>query len=423
MSAEYSGTMTRRLQAMAMVSMHTSPAEQPGRRDSGGMNVVLVNLARALAAQGVEVDLLTRAERTPEVTELFPGVTLRTLAAGALEPLPKTELAAVTDAFGEAVATLVGRTAPRYNLLHAHYWISGLATLPVALELGLPFVQSFHTLGVMKNAALAPGDTPEPDRRLFTEAFLASEADAVVAGSSAEVAALIDGLRAPAEQMWVVPPGVDVDHFHPSRAQNSAALRRKLQLEPDRPILVVAGRVQPLKAQDLAVRMLGAIHDQHHMSGWAPLLVIAGEPTEGSEDFRDSLVELANTLGVGDDVRLVGSLNRDDLADLFAAASLTLVPSHSETFGLVALESAASGTPVVGFRSTGLLESVSEGESGVLVGTRDPVQWARTISDMLENQPGLAALGTTARAHAEGFTWATAAASLIGVYESLLVPR
>jgi D-inositol-3-phosphate glycosyltransferase len=415
--------MTRRLQALAMVSMHTSPADQPGRRDSGGMNVVLVNLARALAAQGVEVDLLTRAERTPEVTELYPGVTMRTLAAGALAPLAKGDLAAVTDAFGEAVATLVGRTAPRYNIIHAHYWLSGLATLPVALELGLPFVQSFHTLGVMKNAALAPGDSPEPDRRLFTEAFLASEADAVVAGSSAEVDALIDGLRAPAEQLWVVPPGVDVDHFHPDRAQNAVALRRRLGLEPDRPILVVAGRVQPLKAQDLAVRVLGAIHDQHHMSGWAPLLVVAGEPTEGAEEFRDSLGELAHTLGVGADVRLVGALSRDDLADLFAAASLTLVPSHTETFGLVALESAASGTPVVGFRSTGLLESVAEGESGVLVGTRDAVQWARTISDLLENKPGLQALGTTARAHAEGFTWATAAASLIGVYESLLVPR
>lgn len=387
------------------------------------MNVVLLGLAQALAQRGIAVDLLTRAERRPEVVELGPGVTLRTLAAGPFSEVAKGELAALTDDFGEAVATLVGRSAPRYNLLHAHYWLSGLATLPVALELGLPFVQSFHTLAAMKNAALAEGDVAEPDRRVYSEAFLATEADAVIAGSSAEVDSLIDDVRAPADKLWVIPPGVDTALFTPRRARNSAELRRRFGLEPDRPILVVAGRIQPLKAQELAVRVLGAIHAHHNLRGWAPVLVFAGEPTSGAEGYGDSLLTLARTLGVGEGVRLVGSLDREDLADLFAAASLTLIPSHTETFGLVALESAASGTPVVGYRSTGLTESVSEGRSGVLVDTRDPETWARTISDLLGNAEGLLALGATARTHAEGFTWATAAASLTGVYESLLVPR
>jgi D-inositol-3-phosphate glycosyltransferase len=406
-----------------MISMHTSPDARPGRGDSGGMNVALLGLARSLAQRGIAVDLLTRAERRPEVTELSDGVTLRTLAAGPFGAVPKGDLAALTDDFGEAVATLVGRAAPRYNLLHAHYWLSGLATLPVALELGLPFVQSFHTLAAIKNAALAEGDTPEGDRRVYSEAFLANEADAVIAGSSAEVNSLIDDVNAPADKMWVIPPGVDTELFTPARAQNSADVRRRLGLEPDRPILVVAGRIQPLKAQELAVRVLGAIHAHYNLRGWAPVLVLAGEPTDGAEAYRDSLLTLATSLGVGEGVRLVGSLAREDLADLFAAASLTLIPSHSETFGLVALESAASGTPVVGYRSTGLTESVSEGQSGVLVDTRDPETWARTVSDLLGNRPALQALGTTARDHAEGFTWASAAASLTGVYKSLLLPR
>ncbi|MCU1405221.1 MAG: hypothetical protein JWQ43_1524 [Glaciihabitans sp.] len=412
--------MTGGLSAIAMVSMHTSPSARPGRGDSGGMNVAVLSLAKSLAARGVSVDLLTRAEKDTEVTELFPGVTLRTIAAGALVPLGKSELATVTDDFGEAVAHVVGRTAPRYDLLHAHYWLSGLATLPVALELGLPFVQSFHTLGAMKNKALAPGDSPEPDRRLFSEAFLATQADAVIAGSSAEVDTLIDDLRAPADKLWVIPPGVDTDLFSPARAINAPSVRRRFGLADNRPILVVAGRVQPLKAQDLAVRTLAVIHT---LGPVAPYLLVVGEPTAGAEGYRDDLTRMADRLGIAADVRFVGSLDRDDLADVFAAATLTLIPSHSETFGLVALESAASGTPVVGYRSTGLVESVAEGRSGVLVATRGTEIWARTIIQLLADETALETLGASARSHAEGFTWATAATSHLAIYNALLAGR
>jgi len=397
--------------------MHTSPAAQPGRGDSGGMNVSIVSLARSLASRGIEVDLLTRAEAEPEIREIHPGVTLRTLAAGPMAPLRKEALADVTDSFGEAVASLVGRDSPRYDLIHAHYWLSGIATLPVALELGLPFVQSFHTLAAMKNAALAPGDSPEPDRRLYSEAFLAHQADAVVAGSAAEATTLIDPLRAPAEKLWVIPPGADTELFHPSRRANAATTRARFGLEGDRPLLVVAGRVQPLKAQDFAVRVLGALHAR---GGMRPLLVLAGEATAGAEGYYATVMALASELGVADSVRVLGSLDQESLADLFAAASLTLVPSHSETFGLVALESAASGTPVIGFRGTGLLESVAEGHSGVLVDTRDPEQWATTVTSLLDNPDLLTAMRASAREHAEGFTWATASTSLLGLYESLL---
>jgi D-inositol-3-phosphate glycosyltransferase len=381
------------------------------------MNVTLLSQARGLADRGISVDLLTRATGEPEVRELSPGVTLRSLAAGPPREVAKSKLPDVADAFGEAVADLVGRTAPRYDLLHAHYWLSGLAVLPVAIELGLPMVQSFHTLAAMKNASLAPGDSPEPDRRLFSEMFLANQADAIVVGSSAEVDTLMDGMRASADKLWVIPPGVDTSLFAPDRIDHSASIRHRLGLGGERPLIVVAGRIQPLKGQDLAIEVLARVQSPGALT---PLLVFAGEATAGSEAYRASLNALAAGLGVAGDLRFVGALDQADLADLLAAATLTLIPSHSETFGLVALESASSGTPVVGYRSTGLVESVADGSSGVLVDSRDPGEWAATVSRLLADDAELARLGASARGHAEGYTWATAAASLLGVYEGLL---
>lgn len=402
---------------IAMVSMHTSPVEQPGTADSGGMNIAILSTASALARRGIEVDLLTRASGIPLVREIEPGVTLVALAAGPKGVLHKSELSAAADEFGEAVANLTGREAPRYDLLHAHYWLSGLATLPVALELGLPFVQSFHTVGAMKNRALAAGQAPETEQRVRTEMYLASQASAIVASSTAEVTALIDDVRAPADRLWVIPPGADVDLFTPGRADAAGPrIRALFGIEADRPIITVAGRVQPLKDQELAIRVIAALGA---LGGVVPVLVIAGEATPGDDDYLATLRATAFELGVLTDVQFVGALGRTDLADLFAASVLSLVPSHSETFGIVALESAASGTPVVAFRGSGLIESVADGVSGVLVDSRDPLEWARAVSALLADPLRLADLGITARHHAEAFTWTASATALLAVYSSL----
>jgi D-inositol-3-phosphate glycosyltransferase len=406
--------MTGGLRRIAMVSMHTSPADAPGIGDAGGMNVAILALAKQLALRGVEVDLLTRATAIPMERSLADGVTLRALAAGPPTPVPKNRLVDVADEFGEAVATLVGRPEPRYDLLHSHYWLSGLSTLPVAIELGLPFVQTFHTLGAMKNRMLAPGDVPEHEGRLRGEAFLANQADAIVAGSAAEVGTLIDDLHAPAERLWVIPPGVDTDLFTPDRARNDGAIRAHLGLPGDRPILVIAGRIQPLKDQELGIRILAELS----MVSPSPVLVIAGEASDAI--YRARLERAAILSNVEPDVRFVGALDRETLADLFAAAECTLVTSYSETFGLVALESAASGTPVIAFRGTGLVESVSDGESGYLVNSRDPAEWAAAILAHRADGSRVAAMRRSARGFAEGFTWATAAASHLALYESLV---
>lgn len=382
------------------------------------MNVSIMSTATELAARGVKVDLLTRATGAPTVTEVSDGVTVYELEAGPRGVIAKDDLVAVADEFGEAVADLTGRRTPRYDLIHAHYWLSGLATLPVALELGLPFVQSFHTVAAMKNASLAAGQSAESEQRLRTEMYLASQASAVVAGSAAEVSILIDEVRTPPDRIWVIPPGVDVELFSPTRTDGaSRRIRTEFAIAADCPIIAVVGRVQPLKDQELAIRVLAELHARR---GSNPVLIIAGEATPGMDSYASSLHRIATSLGVESHVRFAGALSRDRLADLLAAATVTLIPSHSETFGLVALESAASGTPVVAFRGGGLIESVSSGVSGVLVDSRDPLTWASTTAALLDDGDQLRQLSVFARNYAEGYTWAGTATALLGVYAGLV---
>ncbi|MGL4339663.1 MAG: glycosyltransferase [Rhodoglobus sp.] len=412
--------MVSGIRSVAMISLHTSPTSPAGTGDAGGLNVSVLGVAAELAVRGVEVDLLTRAVGRPDVTRLLPGVTLHELAAGGPGALPKNLLTEVTDEFGEAVARLTRREARGYDLLHAHYWLSGIAVLPVAIELNLPLVQSFHTTGAMKNAVAGPATSPEPESRIRSEMFIASQADAVIAASAAEATALIELTKAPADRTWIVPPGVDLELFFPRPAATHEAIRHALGLEADRPLMVIAGRLQPLKGHELAVRALAAMTA---MRGRVPILVVAGEATPGDEGFARGLRRLASELGVGDQVRFVGALHRDAMAGLLSAATVTIVTSFSETFGLIALESAAAGTPVIAYRAGGLVSSVQEGVSGVLLGTRDPRQWAQTITGLIEDPPRCTALGLTARAHAERFSWAASAEQLLALYDEAVALR
>jgi D-inositol-3-phosphate glycosyltransferase len=404
--------MARDVRRVAMVSMHTSPAAPPGAADAGGMNVAILCLARELAGRGVSVDLLTRATGRPASTLLAPGLTLYELDAASPGVVAKNELSTVADEFGEAVARLAGRESSPYDIVHAHYWLSGLATLPVAIELGIPFVQSFHTLGDMKLRSIPGAQVTEPERRVRTESYLAMQADAVIASSTAEVHSLIEQVGAQPDRVWIIPPGVDTAMFAPSTDAGDAT-RLALGIERGRPLLAVVGRVQQLKGQRLALRVLAALPRPR------PMLVVAGDPTPGDEDYARGLRTLAAELGVESDVRFIGPVPREAVAELLAAATITLVPSHSETFGLVALESAACGTPVVAQRVSGLTESVSDGESGLLVDSRVPEEWARAVLLLLDDPLLYAEFSASARRFAEGFSWSTSASALLDVYGAL----
>lgn len=399
--------MARSLERVAMVSMHTSPAAQPGAGDAGSMNVAILGVAAELALRGAEVDLLTRAAGRPRVTELLPGVLLHELEAGS-GPLAAGELAGVADEFGEAVAVL-GRRMP-FDVVHAHHWLSGLAALPVAIELGVPFVQSFHSLATMRGE--------QHERRLRSESFLSTQADAVIAASSAEAAVLIDRVGAPADRTWIIPPGVDLRLFAPRTEPERAAIRRRIGVEADRPLVVMAGRVHPGKGHELAVRALAELHG---LRGWAPVLAIAGEVATGEEAFAAGVQRLAIELGVAAEVRWLGALDREALAELLGSADVTVMPSESEAFGLVALESAATATPVVASRTGGLVEAVGEG--GVLLDSWEPHAWAIELAALLEHEERRSTLGIAARVHAERYTWAAAATGLLGVYAGARASR
>ncbi|SDS41753.1 glycosyltransferase [Agrococcus carbonis] len=399
---------------VALVSMHTSPADRPGKGDAGGMNVVVLESAMALAARGNLVDIFTRAAGAPRTESLAPGVTLYALEAGG-GVVRKHELPNLADAFGQQLERAAWAADQPYDVLHAHYWLSGLAALPVSLSLGMPIVQTFHTLAHEKNRRIGDADRAEPERRLLTERYLAGEVDAIAAVSRAEVDMLCDGLGAAPGRVWLVPPAVDTLLFHPEPLATRADVRTRLGVRPDDGLIACVGRVQPLKGQDLAVRML------QHLPG--AVLVLAGDATPGDERYLESLHDLARDLGVEGRVRHIGSVDREALAQLLDAADVVVVPSRTETFGLVPLEAAASGTPVVASRVGGLTESVLDGETGILVDGRDPMDWADAVGSILEDVDLQVSLGLAGRRAATRRDWQDVAHELETVYRATIAAR
>ncbi|WP_405217137.1 glycosyltransferase [Agrococcus sp. Ld7] len=399
---------------VALVSMHTSPADRPGKGDAGGLNVLVLESAMALAARGNRVDIFTRSAGAPHTESLAPGVTLCALETGG-GIVRKHELPNLADAFGEQVERAALAVAEPYDVLHAHYWLSGLATLPVSLSLGIPIVQTFHTLAAEKNRSIGDDDRPEPERRLLTERYLAGEVDAIAAVSRAEVDVLCDGVGASAERVWLVPPAVDTVLFQPASLRARLEVRNRLGVRAEDDLVVCVGRVQPLKGQDLAVRML------QHLPG--ATLVLAGDATPGSERYLDSLHDLARELGVERRVRHIGSVDRVALAQLLDAADVVVVPSRTESFGLVPLEASASGTPVVAARVGGLMESVIDGETGILVDGRDPMEWAQAVGSILEDVDLQVEFGLAGRRAASRRDWQDVALELEQLYRTTVRAR
>ena len=405
---------------IATISVHTSPLDQPGTGDAGGLNVYMVEVARQLGRRGVEVEIFTRAvcRDTPPTVELAPGVLVRNVVAGPFEELDKHSLPGQICPFTFGVLRTEAAHPPgRYDLVHAHYWLSGQVGAVAAERWGVPLVQSMHTLGKVKNLALASGDCAEPAVRIRGEAEVVAAADRLIANTADEARQLIELYGARPQQVKTVSPGVDLSVFRPGPAAAPAvALRQRLGLPPDAVVLVFAGRIQPLKGPDVVLRAAASL--LRLAPGLADRLVVVfvGGPSGSEVGAPGRLSALASSLGVSGHVRFEPPCSQPELADWYRAATLVLVPSHSESFGLVALEAQACGTPVVAAAVGGLRTAVRDGFSGVLVDGHDPDRWARVLAGLASSPARLAELSRGALAHASGFGWGATADRLIEVY-------
>ena len=407
---------------IAIVSLHTSPLDQPGSGDSGGMNVFIRAAAERISARGVAVDVFTRCRGhdLPEVQELGGGSRLIQVRAGPCAAVPKDELPRYLPEFLGGVLRRQRLEEQPYDLVHTHYWLSGWVGRSAKEIWGVPLVASFHTLGKVKNYSLARGESPEPGARLSGEERVISEADRIVAATPSEAAQLVGLYRADPGRIRVVPPGVDHDLFTP-RPRDEA--RARLHLTGVR-LLLFVGRLQAHKGPDVAIRALAeALARDPEETRDVVLAVVGGPSGTGHGAEVAHLMDLASALGVGDRVMLFPPQPQARLADFYAAADVVHVPSRSESFGLVALEAQACGTPVVATAVGGLRYVVQDGATGFLVEGHDPGDHAERILAVLGDPPAAVRMGRAAAERSLRFSWDATASEMLSVYRELLDGR
>jgi D-inositol-3-phosphate glycosyltransferase len=394
------------MQRVAMLSVHTSPLAQPGTGDGGGMNVYVRTLASALARAGVPVDVLTRAEHPdqPRCVEVEPDFRVLHVPAGPLAPVPLRDLPDLVGEFTDAARDVM-TGAGDHDVLHANYWVSGAIGHRLKHELDLPLVTTFHTLERVK-AEVGLGDRVPLRPRV--EAEVVRCADLVVASTHAEHDQLVHHYGADPERIEVIAPGVDHTVFSPG---DRARARRRVGLTGG-PVLLFVGRIQPLKGADLAVRALAEVHDRR-----AQRVVIGGPSGPDGAGEVETLHALVAELGLESRVHFVAPQPHHQLVEYYRAADVCVVPSRTESFGLVALEAAACGTPVVAANVGGLRLLVDHGVTGFLVDERDPLVYAACIDRVLADECG--ELGVQAYARSTRYRWNIAAARLRRHYDDL----
>lgn len=411
------GSWPRRV---AVMSMHTSPLEQPGTGDAGGMNVYITQSAKAMARKGVNVEIFTRATSSdqPTVAELAPGVLVRHVPAGPYEALDRNELPSQLCAFTAGVMRAEAFQPPGYyDVVHSHYWLSGQVGWLAKERWGVPLVHTAHTLAKVKNEALADGDSPEPRTRVFGEQQVVHEADRLVANTGVEAGNLVDLYGADPSRVSTVAPGVDLSSFSPG---TGGLARERLGLPADAIVLAFAGRIQPLKAPEILLYAAAELLRRDPGLAERLVVLIAGGPSGTGLEQPESLRELAGSLGISSLTRFLPPQSRQELVHVFRAADVVAVPSHNESFGLVALEAQACGTPVVAAEVGGLPVAVSHDESGLLVRSRRAGDWADALASVAL-QPGYRGeLSDRAVDHARRFSWQRTTDALLSVYASAL---
>jgi D-inositol-3-phosphate glycosyltransferase len=404
----------RRLHRIAMVTVHTSPLAQPGEGDAGGMNVYVLEVARQLARREIAVDLFTRrtSAALPPVVEVEPGVVVRHLAAGPYEGLSKEDLPGQLCAFAAGMMRVAAHAPPGYyDLVHSHYWLSGQVGWLAADRWGVPLVHTMHTMARVKNLHLADGDEPEPRGREIGEAQVVEAADRLVANTAREAQELVDLYDADPARVAVAEPGVDLTVFRPG---SRGEARARVGIPADAVLLLFVGRIQPLKAPDVLVRAAAElVRRRPELRSRLVVGILGGASGTGVRNPM-GLTELAQRLGIADLVRFVPPVDRATLAQWYRAADVVTVPSHSESFGLVAVEAQACGTPVVAANVGGLPTAV--GPAGVLVDGHDTADWATAIESVVHDPQRAPGLARASVEHASVFSWSRTAQRLAEVY-------
>ena len=399
-------------QHVHMLSMHTSPLAQPGVGDAGGMNVYVAHLSRELVARGIPVTIWT-ARRTgadPDHVVVSEGLDVRHVPLGgtAVGALGKNDLRHHVEAFAAAVVGAAGTGAGQ--LVHAHYWLSGIAGLKVAEGLAAPLVTSLHTSAHVKNMRAAAGEDPEPDFRVMGEQQIVDGSDALVVNTATEAGQMVDLYGARPERLHVITPGIDPTVHHPPRPDP----RDVRPLDPATPVeVLMAARLQPLKGPGLLVEAIRRLVAEG-------LPVHATVIGNGDPDYLGRLRSLVSQYGLESRITFVHALPAALLADRMRAADIVAVPSSSETYGLVALEAQACGTPVVASRIDGLAEAVRHGSTGLLVDERTPAAWAEALRTLVLDQGLRRSLGSAAAVRAGAMTWSATADRTAEVYAHVL---
>ena len=387
-----------------MISVHGCPMVTPGMRSAGGMNVYLRDVAPLLAEKGVCVDIFTRSHHAggPEIIDIGPRARVVHLSAGDPE-LVKSEIMPHLLEYRDRLLEFVQREGLGYDLVHSHYWLSGSVGEEAAVRWGVPHVVSFHTIAAIKERE---GPDTEPPERKRTEARMASRADLFFAFTEAEARELEALFGVPGERVHVAPGGVDTQLFSP---RDRLAARLRLGLGPTERVVLVVGRPEPFKGPDVLVRALAEMRDPSSVR----LVVVGGSQHEHSADW---LRAIAAEVGVSDQMRWHAAVPQTELPDFYAAADICVVPSFHESFGLAALEAMATGTPVVAAAVGALPTLILDGQTGCLVPTHRPEDFARCIEELLDNPRRRESMGQQGIEHARSFTWEGAAESALEGY-------
>jgi len=404
----------RAARRIAVVSMHTSPTASLGQNGNGGLNVYVREVASAFSDRGIATDIFTRKQSPddPAIEPLAPLSRVIYLPAG--RGLDKYSLYGEVPAFASRILALAEREGLSYDLLFSHYWLSGEVACLLRPQLAVAWAHMSHTLGVVKNLSLAAGARPEPALRIRGEGEIAQQADLLLASTEQESADLVSAYGADPSRVFVVPPGVDLAMFQPI---DPAEARRTIGYGPGR-LLLFVGRLERLKGVEVAIRALALLRDRAHDD--VRLLILGEDSKDGDESEKERLKKVASEVGVRESVDFLGSVAHHELPFFYSAADVCVMPSYSESFGLVGLEAQACGRPVVGSDVTGLRSVVRDEVTGYLIEGHNPAAYAARVGGLLDNPELAQQMGRRGRLLAQRFSWTRTADRLRDLFEGVL---